>query len=657
MIVKRIYFLFYTYIVSISLVIGQNDITPTINDLNKRSKTQDFTSFEESNKSLSSKDIRVKNQISLLSAKYFIKTNALTEASETLNSFWKNPSENRDSLSISQQALAFELTAHLFYRQKEPDSSTFYFKKSSLFYLECNNPKKAFYNLNMAVTISYLNGNYFSGLKLAYDALDLVDKYPIEESMIADLEIDIGSILMRLEQYEKTDSLLTFVLDIRRAHLTTSQLGDINNNLGLCSFNLGKAKKALFYFNEAELNYKKANNTKGLSKVYNNLASFYSELQTNEEKAIGYYQKEISLKRSNADSSGLSYTYYNIASLFFNVNISDSSTYYAKLAESYNVYEDDNLADIYYLLSKLYANSGNFTSAYFYATERGSLLNNKIETNILDAQKLTEEKHSLYLQNKEIELLEKNKELNRVRLNRNRFILVFVGVSLVLVIIFFVFYIRSVKKQQRANTELFERRVSLKSLSSLLKGQEEERKRIAEDLHDGVGSTLTLLSLKANELKNKDVIRLTSQVSKEVREISKNILPDVIMKLGLQEALIDLSEQFAKSNVILDFVFKLDNEIYKDPQQKLMLYRIIQELTKNAVNHGKANYISVHCDKQKNSMVIHFEDNGSGFKNAEESDGTGIANIKNRVVFLKGKISFKSSDQGSICNIILPLND
>jgi signal transduction histidine kinase len=101
----------------------------------------------------------------------------------------------------------------------------------------------------------------------------------------------------------------------------------------------------------------------------------------------------------------------------------------------------------------------------------------------------------------------------------------------------------------------------------------------------------------------------------------------------------------------------LDNEIYKDPQQKLMLYRIIQELTKNAVNHGKANYISVHCDKQKNSMVIHFEDNGSGFKNAEESDGTGIANIKNRVVFLKGKISFKSSDQGSICNIILPLND
>ena len=509
----------------------------------------------------------------------------------------------------------------------------------------------------MAATISYLYGNYFAGLKTAYDALELAEEYPIEESMIADLEIDLGNIFMRLEQFEKTDSLLLFILDSRKEHLSTSQLADIHNNLGLCSFKLANPKNALYHFSKAEANYKSINKTKGLSKVYNNLASFYTELQINEEKAIDYYQKAIALKSSNADSSGLSYSYYNIASLFYNVNESDSSIYYAKLAESYSFYSDDNLAEVYYLLSKQFTKIKMLDSALFYSEKRAEMLKNKFETSIVDAQKLTSEKHNVYLQNKEIELLEKNKELNKSRLARNNYILYIIGSSFLFAMIVFFLYTRTVKKQQRVNKELYERKISLNSLSSLLKGQEEERKRIAEDLHDGVGSTLTLLSLKANEIKNKDIIRLTSQVSTEVREISKNILPDVIMKLGLKEALIDLSEQFAKSNVMLDFVFKTDNEIYKEPQKRLMLYRVIQELTKNAVNHGKANYISVHCEKYEKSMVIHFEDNGSGFKNPNETEGSGLNNIKNRVVFLDGKISFESAEQGTTCHINLPLND
>lgn len=657
MIVKRIYFLFYTFLVSISFVLGQSDVTPVINDLNERSKTQLLEEFIESNKTINTKDEKIKNQATLLTAKYQIKSNSLSDASETLSVFWKNNVLRSDSLSLSQQALAYELQGHLCYRQKEPDSSTFNFQKSSDFYLKSGNPPKAFYALNMAATISYLYGNYFAGLTIAYDALDLAEQHPIDKSMIADLEIDMGNIFMRLEQYEKTDSLLSFILDDRNAFLSTSQKADIQNNLGLSSFNLGNSEKALNYFLEAETNYKSINKTKGLSKVYNNLASLYTELKRNEEKAIDYFQKAIRLKSSISDSSGLSYSYYNIASLFFSVNSSDSSIYYAKLAESYSVYLDHNLAEIYHLLSRQYAKKQVLYSALYYSDKRAELLKTKLETSIVDAQKLTSEKHNIYLQNKEIELLEKSKELDRVRLTRNNYLLYIIGSSFFFVIVVFLLYVRSVKKQQRTNKELFERKMSLNSLSSLLKGQEEERKRVAEDLHDGVGSTLTLLSLKANEIQNKDMIRLTSQVSTEVREISKNILPDVIMKLGLREALIDLSEQFAKSNVFLDFVFKADKEIYKEPQKKLMLYRIIQELTKNAVNHGKANYISVHCDKQSDSMVIHFEDNGHGFKNSKESNGSGLHNIKNRVVYLNGEISFSSTDHGTTCHLNLPIDD
>ena len=657
MIVKRSYFLFYTYLFSISLVVGQTDITPVINDLNNRSKTQTLEEFVEANKTLSLKDVKINNQISLLTAKYYLRSKSLQGAAKAINAFWESAPLENDSLLLSQKALAYELQGHLFYLHKESDSSTYYFNKSSTAYLTANNPKRAFYALNMSATISYLYGHYFAGLKTAYDALELADEYPIEESMVADFEIDIGNIFMRLEQYEKTDSLLSFILDNRRNHLSTSQLADIHNNLGLCSFNLRNTKNALYHFNEAESNYILSSRTKGLSKVYNNLASFYSVLIIEEEKAIDYYQKAIALKNKNADSSGLSRSYYNIASLFFNLGVSDSSIYYAKLAASYSVYIDDNLADTYYLLSILYTKKNMLESALYYSNKRGEMLKGKVERSILDAQKLIAEKHNVYSQNKEIELLEKNKELDRIKFSRNNYLLYIVGSSFLFIVIVFVLYIRSVKKQQRINKELYERRISLKSLSSLLKGQEEERKRIAENLHDGVGSTLTLLSLKANEINNKEVIALTSQVSTEVREISKNILPDVIIKLGLREALIDLSEQFAKRNVILDFVFKSKNEIYTEPQKKLMLYRIIQELTKNAVNHGKADYISVHCERQHKFMVIHFEDNGSGFKNVNDSHGFGLLSIKNRVVFLNGTISIKSSDFGVAYELTLPLDD
>ena len=657
MIVKRIYFLFYTYLISISLATAQNDISSVFDSLEKRSKTQTLEAFNETNKTLNLEDVRIQNQITLYTAKFYLKSGSIKEASTSLQFFWSNFNVSTDSLVLNQKGMAYELQGHLFYRQKLADSSTFYFNKSSQAYLKCNNPNKAFYSLNMASTISYLYGNYFASLKTAYDALELAETYPIKEAMIVDLEIDMGNIYMRLEQYEKTDSLLNSILFNRSQYLSQSQVADIHNNLGLCSFNSGLAKKALYHFKQAESIYLSLNTTKSLSKIYNNLASFYTELQINETKAIEYYKKAIAIKSSLADSSGLSYSYYNVASLFYNIENLDSAVHYGLLAETYSLYDNDNLSGVYYILSKIYEKQHDFNLAFSYANKRGTLLEETIETSVLDAQRLTTEKHSLYLQNKEIELLEKNKELSTIRLNRNKSMLFFIGISFFFLLLVFVLYIRTVKKQQRINRELYERRVSLKSLSSLLKGQEEERKRIAEDLHDGVGSTITLLGLKANELKNKDFINLTTQISTEVREISKNIMPDVIMKLGLQEALIDLSEQFAKSNVILDFVFKVDSEVYSDPQKKLTLYRIIQELTKNAVSHGKANYISVHCEKEAGFINIHFEDNGQGFQFSEEPSGIGLSNIKNRVIYLNGKIKFSSSDQGAAYHIKLPLDD
>ena len=655
MIVKRIYFLFYTLFLSLFVLNAQSDLEPALLDLKQRSDTQTIESFLAKNDSLKYSNKLLTNYTSLLLARRYIKTDEISLAEEKLNSFVPYSEDKTDSIELYQNAFALELRGHLFYKSARLDSARFYLSQSSSAYAKGNNPKKAFYNLNMTSTVSYLNGNYYNALKSAYDAIHLAETEEIDSAMIADLEIDIGNIYLRLEQFKKADSILTHILLTKKSHLDDGQLADIENNLGLSKFNSENPLKTIEHFENAQKLYASLGDNRGLSKVYNNLATYFIDIEPDPKRAIQNYEKAIAIKHAEQDSNSLAYSYYNISGLLYSLGNIDSSYYYVKLAETYQLYKNDNLEEIYFLLSKIHQDRGQYKTAVEYEKKRNLLIKEKLERQTANAYKLAEEKQLVYLQHKEIELLEKNEELSAIKINRKNILIAFITASFGFLFVIFTLYIFQVKKQKRVAKELYNRSVIMNSLSSLLKGQEEERKRIAEDLHDGIGSALTLLNLKAKEQSNAEITRLTEEITREVRQISHNIMPDIISKLGLREALLDLTDQYAKHDVILDFIFNADSEIYSDTQQKLVLYRIIQELIKNAVDHGKANYISVHCEKSSGTLDIHFEDNGDGFDIKREKEGMGLKNIKNRVSFLNGKIRFSSNSKGTSVKLSLPL--
>ena len=193
-------------------------------------------------------------------------------------------------------------------------------------------------------------------------------------------------------------------------------------------------------------------------------------------------------------------------------------------------------------------------------------------------------------------------------------------------------------------------------LCAVLITQEEERKRIAQDLHDDISSKLNVISLNSYLLTSADltmadtkeitanIINLTAKALENSRKIAHNLLPPVLEKFGLHAGVEELCEEFESSKsvkVVYQNKIEFDE---KDKDKHLHVFRILQELMNNSLRHGKATEISVVFDNVNGVKTCFFKDNGIGFdsKNAENQKGLGMKNIDSRISFLNGTINMNS---------------
>ncbi len=206
--------------------------------------------------------------------------------------------------------------------------------------------------------------------------------------------------------------------------------------------------------------------------------------------------------------------------------------------------------------------------------------------------------------------------------------------------------------------------------TAIIAAEENERKRIAADLHDGVGQIMSAakmnLSAFENELPFRDekqkisfekIIDLVDESCKEIRSVSHQMMPNALLKSGLGSA-------------IKEFIDKLDNRILKvnlhteglnerlESNVETILYRIIQECVNNVIKHSEANTLDISLIKDADGLSATIEDNGKGFdtKSKDHIEGIGLKNIYSRVSFLKGTVDFDSSPgNGTLVAIHIPL--
>ncbi|WGF93277.1 sensor histidine kinase [Aequorivita marisscotiae] len=194
---------------------------------------------------------------------------------------------------------------------------------------------------------------------------------------------------------------------------------------------------------------------------------------------------------------------------------------------------------------------------------------------------------------------------------------------------------------------------------NLIKAQEEERTRVARELHDSVGQKLMLLTKKTKNIKNQDMETLASSTLDELRSISRGLHPANLERLGPTAAIKNMiNEVDANTNIFFTHqIDDIDNLITKEAS--LHLYRIIQEVLNNMVKHAEAKAGSVSIKKRNNTIQATIADNGKGFEVSEmikTSASLGMKTLRERAKILNSKIDIKSQlKKGTKITLTIPI--
>ncbi|WP_312298067.1 ATP-binding protein [Chryseobacterium sp.] len=348
------------------------------------------------------------------------------------------------------------------------------------------------------------------------------------------------------------------------------------------------------------------------------------------------------------------------------------------LAEKTLARDLNNRKTIYSHLSSINEIMGNPGEALIWEKKYSKLNdslnaeNIKLEINKLEARFNASEKE------KKIAYLNAEKNQKEMEVNQKNSYLWVLSLILLLflslLIFLFIIYRKNKKLSEQKEINLQQKIEDIKQKEELaltkaiLEGEERERERVAKDLHDGLGGMLAgvkinLSTWSSNQLdpeQHQDFYKILNQLDNsvtELRHVARNLMPESLLKFGLETALSDLCEFYGRK----------DLEIYFEPLNieknlalavQLNIYRIVQELLANAVKHAEATNILLQCSQSGESFLITIEDNGKGFdKDIENTTkNMGLRNLKNRVNYLKGKMEVSSDSQGTTINIELNID-
>lgn len=225
---------------------------------------------------------------------------------------------------------------------------------------------------------------------------------------------------------------------------------------------------------------------------------------------------------------------------------------------------------------------------------------------------------------------------------------------------------------QKSLVEIRRYQDKLKRMNSILSATEEkERRRIAEYLHDGIGQTLSLVSIKLSSLAGGalspragqiigDAVLMINNAISESRALTYQLSPPILYELGLVRAIQWQLEKFEKSNEITTCLQVQDDDLQLQNDMNILLFRIVNELIVNAIKHARTNYIEVEIQKEDDLLVVSVLDRGCGFdeERIEKSKdgGFGLFSIRERLDSIQGSLHFESRNgNGTKAVVRIPL--
>jgi signal transduction histidine kinase len=306
-----------------------------------------------------------------------------------------------------------------------------------------------------------------------------------------------------------------------------------------------------------------------------------------------------------------------------------------------------NKQTVYYNLANSYHKLGKQDSAFFWMKEysdvKDKFFDTKFSEQISEMEaKFRNEENRLKI----IELKAANQQA-AFKIKQNQLYGWLFGISCIIIaLLAAVIYIF-----QRKNKADMARKEQILVTNAIIRGQEEERSRIARDLHDGLGGSLaaikmglsTFINRQQGDIQNSPLHGIQQQVdhsAMEIRRIANNMMPEMLLQLGLKAALDDLCNTFNSESLHIELHYFVET-LHR--QHQLTVYRIIQELLTNTVKHAEANSVFVQCSQEGHILFLTFEDDGRGFEIQQSRvSGFGLQNIRARVAHMDGKMDIIS---------------
>lgn len=323
----------------------------------------------------------------------------------------------------------------------------------------------------------------------------------------------------------------------------------------------------------------------------------------------------------------------------------------------------------YYELAETSAKTSDMGAAYNwlhkYALLADSTNEQRIKTDIAEL----ETKFQTTQKEKRIFQLQSQNEKAALTIKNNQLIswlLAVVCIFLMAVTVLVLLFYRNNKRlwlQQKQLHELELQKIKqdhrISMLSAMLEGQEQERTRLARDLHDGLGGLLSSIKIELSQIGLDQNRQLKSGIDRtlahlddavnELRRIARSLMPEILMNYGLAEATKEFCKNLRETGVnLVCQVYHYTDSFAKEKQ--VVLYRIIQELVNNAVKHSAATQILVILQQSGDTIFVTVEDDGKGFdlSKTQSRNGAGLANVKARADFLNAKLDIHSSpDNGT----------
>ncbi|HEY1038831.1 MAG TPA: sensor histidine kinase [Bacteroidia bacterium] len=570
---------------------------------------------------------------------------------------------------------------NIYNRKTSYDTALIHYNKALALRKELNQEVKVAGVYANIATVLMRQSKFKEAIDINFKSLKIFEQIG-DETKQANILGNIGNLYYELEQNKSAEIFFKKGLALARKAKAQVIEGNILVNLGGLKFETGvvndkvvneyQLDSALYYFLEAEKILVANNALYNLGVAYNNIGRIYTEKQ-DLDKALFFYEKGLKNREMLQDTYGMGLSYLNIGEVHKQRKNWDKSIEYLKnAAEIFKAANNFlNLKQAYGKLAEAYEGKNNLTECLKYyqlfTNYKDSIYN---ETNV---EKFAEMQTKYETEKKDLEIAKQNAELvakENATKRRDTFILALcILLLLTIALAYFIVSRKKIKEKARLDAEIANQK-EIRS-KAVIEAEEKERRRIAQDLHDGVGQILSAAKLNLSGLEAKlklenpeqsslltNALDLVNDSVKEVRTVSHNMMPNTLIKLGLASAVREFITKIGTvPNLKIDLQIigmeeRLDNTV------ETVLYRVIQEVVSNIIKHAKANSISMQLIRHENELTIMIEDNGVGFDKAKinQAEGIGLKNIISRVEFLNGHVDFDTTPgQGTTVVIEVPL--